>query len=127
MNTKEKRKRRGRRFILALLVITTICALVAVDTAYGDMMMKEGHLCVQVRRTDDAHLLVGFLGREWLLNTEDFFDEIEELQDQAKAGLQGFVENVQFVGEKGIKLFEMDEKEEEDPLEIPVDFPIQTL
>lgn len=128
MCTKEKKQYRGRSFILVMLIVAAICGLVAVDTSYGDMMMKEGQLCLQVRRVDEAHLLVGFLGKEWMVNTEHLKKEAQELQDKAKEELQGFAQKAQeFLAKSGIDVVQNDEMEEGEPEGIPVDFPTQTL
>lgn len=128
MSTKEKKKYRGRSFALAMLIIVAVCALIQVDTAYEDMMMREGKLSLQVRRMDERHLMVGFWGKEWVVNTENFYQTIEQFQDQTREALQGFAEKTQeFLAKNGVDSLKGEEDEEGQMEEIPVDFPTQTL
>ncbi|WP_206459030.1 hypothetical protein [Anaerovorax sp. IOR16] len=128
MSTKEKKKYRGRSFALAMLIIVAVCALIQVDAAYEDMMMREGKLSLQVRRMDERHLMVGFWGKEWLVNTENFYQTIEQFQDQTREALQGFAEKTQeFLAKNGVDSLKGEEDEEGQMEEIPVDFPTQTL
>ncbi|MEA4988657.1 MAG: hypothetical protein VB095_11400 [Anaerovorax sp.] len=128
MRTKEEKKYKGRSFALAMLIVVAVCALVQVDTAYEDMMMKEGKLSLQVRRMDEKHLLVGFWDREWVVNTENVYQTIEQFQNQTKEALQSFAEKTQeFLAENGVDSLKEKESDEGQMEEIPVDFPTQTL
>lgn len=128
MRTKEEKKYKGRSFALAMLIVVAVCALVQVDTAYEDMMMKEGKLSLQVRRMDEKHLLVGFWDKEWVVNTENVYQTIEQFQNQTKEALQSFAEKTQeFLAENGVDYLKEKESDEGQMEEIPVDFPTQTL
>ncbi len=128
MYTEEKKYRRGRSFAFALLIIIAVCALIQVDSAYEDMMMQEGKLGLEVRRMDEAHLAVGLLGREWTINSEKFFLNLENFEVRAKGVLQGVAEKTQeLLAKSGMKSLNEDGEEEEEIEEIPVDFPTQTL
>jgi len=128
MYTKEKKDQRGHSFVLAMLIILAVCALIQVDTAYEDMMMKEGKLSLQVRRVDEEHLMFGFLGNEWIVNSKEFFMKVETFQEEGKKVLQAFAEKTQeFLANSGMNSLKKGEESEDGEEEIPVDFPTQTL
>lgn len=75
---------RKKKRAVFLLVFFFYLGLVAVDSACSEMTRYPGALTLQSRRIDREHILLSFLGKEVMVNTDWILEEVDRVKDTAK-------------------------------------------
>ncbi len=79
--TKFVAKKEKGGFSAGILLLSRI---VAVDSACSEMTRYPGALTLQSRRIDREHILLSFLGKEVMVNTDWILEEVDRVKDTAK-------------------------------------------
>ncbi|MGI6732949.1 MAG: hypothetical protein ACOX4J_02065 [Anaerovoracaceae bacterium] len=81
---RERSLARKRKAAIFLLVFFFYLGLAVVDGACSEMTRYPGALTLQSKRIDSSRILLSFLGKEVMVNTDWILGEADRLKDTAK-------------------------------------------
>lgn len=85
---------RFKKILVFILVILAVYGFVTVDESYSDMLDKDGHVGLNVRRVNSEYVTISIFGKTGAINTRELREDWGQFSDAVVSRLEGVTDRV---------------------------------